>query len=144
MRAWVWIAASTLLLATGLTAQASKSSPEALDGAWWTGPLLAPSAGNLPPGHVLIEPYFYDVVSGPNQNAGSLSYLEYGLTPRFTLGLIPTFGQSVAGPGARRARAQLGDVSLTGQLGLTRYHPGHWFPAMALNLEETLPTGKYD
>lgn len=144
MRSWVWILAGTLLLGAALTAQAPEPGRQRLDAAWWTGPLLAPSAGNLPPGQFLFEPYFYDVVTGPSQYAGSLSYLEYGIKPRFTLGLIPTFGKAVAGPGAAHTRTQIGDVSVTGQVGLTRYHPGRWFPALALNLEETLPTGKYD
>ena len=36
---------------------------QSLSDAWWTGPLVANSAGALPQGHVLIEPYLYDVRS---------------------------------------------------------------------------------
>jgi len=34
---------------------------QSLDDAWWSGPMLAPSAATLPRGHFLVEPYFYDV-----------------------------------------------------------------------------------
>ena len=64
---------------------------EARDDAWWTGPLLAPSAATLPPGHVLIEPYLFDDISnghfdsggerhsGPYEHdLGSLTYMLYG------------------------------------------------------------------
>ena len=48
------------------SAQESQSPPfvprQSLDDAWWTGPMLAPSAATLPRGHFLIEPYLYDVI----------------------------------------------------------------------------------
>ena len=51
---------------------------QSLDDAWWTGPMLAPSANTLPQGHFLIEPYLYDVttqgfynVSGPQRSLGA-------------------------------------------------------------------------
>lgn len=34
---------------------------QSLDNAWWTGPMLAPPANTLPRGHILLEPYLYDV-----------------------------------------------------------------------------------
>ena len=59
----------TFLAMTFLTTQAQqRTSPSAgwrqsLDDAWWTGPMLAPSANTLPQGHFLIEPYLYDVTT---------------------------------------------------------------------------------
>lgn len=75
---------------------------QSLNDAWWTGPMLAPSANTLPRGHVLLEPYLYDVVTQGFYNSsgdrviaphahgfGSLTYMNYGLANRFTVGLIP-------------------------------------------------------
>ena len=54
--------------AAGAEAQQEASPPssvvrQSLDDAWWTGPMLAPSAATLPRGHFLIEPYLYDVIA---------------------------------------------------------------------------------
>ena len=81
--------------ADGATADAAPPPPVAqqtLNDAWWTGPMLTPSAATLPRGHFLIEPYLYDVVSSGSHGFGSLTYLNYGLADRFTIGLIPTAG----------------------------------------------------
>jgi hypothetical protein len=54
---------STLLRAAAASAALLAAAPaaadvprQALDDAWWTGPLLAAGANTLPKGHVLIEP----------------------------------------------------------------------------------------
>src|SRR5438874_12990295 len=78
---------------------------QTMDIAWWTGPMLAPSANTLPRGHFLIEPYVFDVARQgvydsngtkrrvPHANdIGSLTYLLYGLANKFSVGLIPTGG----------------------------------------------------
>jgi hypothetical protein len=62
-----WIATDTRVKdesdrAAGLAGAQEASPPssllrQALDNAWWTGPMLAPSAATLPRGHFLIEPY---------------------------------------------------------------------------------------
>src|SRR5690348_11021258 len=63
----------------GVSAKAQQSAPpvasevrQSLDDAWWTGPMLAPSAATLPRGHFLIEPYLYDVTSPHSNGFGSL------------------------------------------------------------------------
>src|SRR5882762_4819264 len=110
--------AFTLLTLTGVAAGAQQATPpscadhNSLADAWWTGPMLANSAATLPRGHVLIEPYLYDVVgtaqyggdgvrrSVPRSNGfGSLTYIVYGLTDRVGLGLIPTAGFNTASGG---------------------------------------------
>jgi len=72
MRRYVEVAAlmiaRLLVGAAGAEAQQETSPPssvvrQSLDDAWWTGPMLAPSAATLPRGHFLIEPYFYDVIA---------------------------------------------------------------------------------
>lgn len=134
-----------VLMAAALWAAAPlPAQKEAQGDAWWTGPILAPSAGNLPKGHLLFEPYFYDVAATGSRTYGNLSYLLYGLTDRVTVGLMPAFGYMEPTHGLPSRHLQVGDLGVVGQIGLRRYHPGHWFPALALNLQETLPTGRHD
>lgn len=158
----VWFAAA-LGLAAGVAtagAQSAASAPvaqQSLDDAWWTGPMLANSAGTLPRGHLLVEPYLYDVdahaafddrgarhTTPPSHGYGSLTYIIYGLTDRVALGLIPTFGYNVAPHGARSSRVGVGDPSLLLQYGLTKFRTGGITPATAVAIEETFPTAKYD
>jgi hypothetical protein len=139
------------------TADDSATSRESLDEAWWTGPLLAASAATLPKGHVLFEPYIYDVipyarfdsrgVSHPAPHAndfGSQSYLNYGLADRFTVGLIPRFGYDQVATGVSSSGIGMGDLTLQAQYRLTQFQEGHWLPTISLNVSETLPTGAYD
>ncbi len=97
---------------------------ESLTDAWWTGPMLANSAGTLPQGHFLIEPYFYDVTGTNSNSYGSLTYMLYGMTDKFTAGIVPTGGFNTVSGGPSSAGMGLGDVSLLGQYGLTQFHPG--------------------
>ena len=105
-------------LATAATAFAADPTPyrQALDEAWWTGPLLASGASTLPKGRALIEPYLYDAKpygridgegkrhSAPDEdNWGSQTYFLYGVTDTFTAGLIPA--SATGGPAPGRARA---------------------------------------
>jgi hypothetical protein len=130
---------------------------QSLDDAWWTGPLLAPSAGTLPRGHWLFEPYLFDVMtyghfdrngklrpSGAAHEFGNQSYVEYGLVDGFTLGLIPRLGFHESSAGQDSSGLAVGDVTLQGAYGLTRFQQGSWVPATALVVGETFPTGKYD
>src|ERR1700733_11452358 len=88
---------------------------QSLDDAWWTGPMLAPNATTLPRGHLLIEPYLYDVISAHANGLGSLTYINYGLLDRVTVGLIPTGGFNVANSGPSSSSVELGDLTLQGQ-----------------------------
>ena len=166
MRGWRSRAVSgvlALLAATiGLaTAQVLPQDPSAvrqsLQDAWWTGPMLAPSAATLPRGHFLIEPYLYDVIvhghydqngsrqSAPHANGfGSLTYILYGLTNGLTVGLIPTGGYNQVSEGPSSSGVGMGDLTLQGQYHLTKFHEGGQTPTMSVALQETLPTGKYD
>jgi hypothetical protein len=153
---------AVLAMASGPAAAQNNSSPanigrEPLEDAWFTGPMLAPSAATLPRGHILIEPYLFDVtaqgyynrdgarVSAPHSNGfGSLTYMLYGLTNRFTVGLIPIFGYNTASGGPSSSRPALGDISLQAQYRLRQFHERSWLPTISAALQETLPTGKYD
>ena len=68
---------ASLLLSTAVPAFAEDASPrQSLDDAWWTGPIIANSAVTLPQGHVLIEPYLFDVISDDAQSFGSLTFMR--------------------------------------------------------------------
>jgi hypothetical protein len=133
------------------------SARQSLDDAWWTGPLLAPSASTLPRGHFLIEPYVYDLIvyghydeNGVTQEVareqmyGSLMYVLYGITDRFTAGVISRFGLAHVIDGHTGGGAGTGDLSLQGQYRLTLFERGRSVPTISLTFGETLPTGKYD
>ena len=109
---------------------------EPLGDAWWTGPMLAPSAGTLPPGHWLVEPYVYDIKTAHADNYGSRAYVIYGLLNRFSVGVIPILGLN-DGIG-------LGDLTAQAQYRLTQFQPGSWVPTMSIVAQETFPTGTYD
>ena len=148
------VAVTALLLAQAAGYGAERESRE---DAWWTGPLLAPSAASLPQGHALIEPYVFDIVttghidqSGAHhpapadQEIGSLTYLLYGLTDRLTIGMIPRFFYLDPAGAPNSSGVEVGDLTLQAGYGLTRYQEGSYVPALAFVLDETLPTGRYD
>ncbi len=125
-------------------APATGGDRQSPDDAWWTGPLLAPNASTLPRGHFLIEPYLYDVIGAHSNGFGSLTYINYGLVNRFTVGMIPTFGYNKLSDGLSSAGIGLGDVTVQGQFGLRQFHEGSWLPTISATVQETFPTGKYD
>ena len=141
-----WLVALLVLrLGTGAAIAQDAGSPrQSLDDAWWTGPMLANSAETLPTGHMLIEPYFYDVTSKGSDSFGSRAYVLYGLTDRLSVGLIPIIGYNRVSNGPNSAGVGLGDQILQVQYRLTRFHEGSWLPTLAVQLQETLPTGRYD
>jgi len=153
----VWIVFGMALAGLAPCAASAETARQSLDDAWWTGPLLAPTAGTLPVGHILFEPYFYDSIptafvdaaghSHPvprENNFGSQSYLLYGLADRFTVGLIPRFGFKQADDVHGSSSINAGDLSLQAQYQLTQFEEGGWIPTISVNLGETLPVGAYD
>lgn len=135
----------------------SPDTREALGDAWWTGPLLAPSAGTLPRGHVLIEPYVYDVAQYGNYNSsgkltgvthsnsvGNLTYIIYGLANRFSVGLIPTFGINTVSGGPNSTGIHAGDLSALAQYRIALFRPGSWVPTTSISVQQSFPTGVYD
>jgi Putative MetA-pathway of phenol degradation len=140
--------------ATTNTAQADEQSRE---DAWWTGPLLAANAATLPAGHLLFEPYLFDVIttghldtggarhSGPYEHdIGSLSYLLYGLVDRVSIGLIPHFAYNEPAGQPNSSGVGIGDLTLQAAYGLLRFQDGRHTPDLSLVVQETLPTGAYD
>lgn len=150
------IAALVLLIMQSF-APAQESTREALGDAWWTGPLLAPSANTLPRGHMLIEPYLYDVSSQSFYDAqgnktpvphshsiGSLTYINYGLANKFTVGLIPTFGYNQVSNGPSSSGIGIGDLTVQAQYRLHLFQERSWKPTTSVAVQESLPTGRYD
>ena len=125
---------------------------QSLNDAWWTGPLLAPNASTLPRGHLLIEPYLYDVVtqgfydshgakqSTPHANEfGSLTYINYGLADKLTVGLIPVFGYNEVAQGPNSSSIGAGDLTVQAQYRFHLFHEGSWIPTTSIAVQETLP-----
>jgi hypothetical protein len=142
------VPATAAVLACSMPAPAiaaQSSDPEqwrtAMQSARWTGPMLASNAETLPKGHFYTEPYFFDVISGGKHNPGSSGFYQYGLFEGLTVGLQPNFGYGTDGPNRGMS---VGDVKLLSQLRLTHFTPEHRIPTIAIALQETIPTGKYD
>jgi len=149
--------AASIALAAQSAPLPRQSDRESMADAWWTGPLLAPSANTLPQGHMLIEPYVYDVttqgfynstgtrVSAPHANEfGSLTYFNYGLFNKFTVGVIPVFGYNEVSHGPNSSSLEVGDLNVQAQYRLRLFREGSWLPTISVNFQETLPVGKYD
>ncbi|MFT3791428.1 MAG: transporter [Rudaea sp.] len=135
------------LLAGAFADAAAEETPlvrQSLDEAWWTGPMLAASAGTLPQGHFLVEPYLYDAISPHADGFGSLTYINYGLTDRLTVGLIPTFGYNRVSGGLDSSHVGVGDVSVQAQWRVTQFDADSGLPTMSVNVQQTLPAGKFD
>ncbi len=119
-------------------------SRQSLADAWWTGPMLANSAGTLPRGHILVEPYFYDVHSAHSDSFGTRSYVLYGLFNKLTVGFIPITSFNEASGTPSSSRIGMGDLTLVAQYGLTKSHDHSWIPATAINIQQSFPTASYD
>ena len=146
--------AVAVLMVTGLfaaraEAQQETSTPssavrQSLDDAWWTGPILTNSAGTLPRGHFLIEPYLYDVIADHTNGFGSRTYVLYGLADRFTIGSIAIAGFNEVSDGLSSSSVGMGDFTSLAQYRLTQFHAGSWTPTTSFEVQEAFPTGKYD
>jgi hypothetical protein len=122
----------------------SQNERQQLGEAWWTGPMLANNASTLPRGHFLLEPYLYDEISPHTNGFGSLTYIEYGLANRLTIGLIPTFGYNKVSDALSSSGVGLGDVAVLAQYLLTQFHERHKLPTISFMLQQTFRSGKYD
>jgi hypothetical protein len=135
---------ASLLLSAAVPAFATDASPrQSLDDAWWTGPIIANSAATLPQGHTLVEPYLFDVITDDTESFGSLTFMLHGVTDDLTVGLVPVFGYNKA-DGLRSVGPRVSDSSVLVQYRLRAYEAGSWLPAMSLQVQHTLPTGRYD
>ncbi|HZS59785.1 MAG TPA: hypothetical protein VFA43_10985 [Gemmatimonadaceae bacterium] len=140
MTAHAW---SPLLALSVLTARPCVGQ-QSLGDAWWTGSVQAAGAATLPAGHVLFEPYVYDVIGDHSQTFTSRTYLIYGLADRVSVGVIPIFGYDAVSGGPSSAHLGFEDLTAQAQYRLTQFHVGSWVPTTSVLIQETFPTGKYD
>lgn len=139
-----WLGACWLaLIATTASAQDTGAARQSRDDAWWTGPMLANSAETLPRGHVLVEPYVYNVMTDGADNFGSRAYVLYGLTDDLTVGAIPIIGYTAMHGGPNSSGIGAGDQILQAQYRFTRFREGSWLPTIALQWQLAVPTGRY-
>ncbi len=137
-----------LMAMTGLAAGQARADDapgrQSLDDAWWTGPVIANSPNALPPGHIYVESYAYDAHAPDANGFGSSTFLLYGVTPRLTLGVIPVFGYDRLAGGQSSSRIGAGDLTVHAQYQLTHFDAQSGKPAIAVAVEEVLPTARYD
>jgi hypothetical protein len=129
------------LYGTYAMAQKPRQSP---DDAWWTGPLVTYSARSLPEGHLLIEPYLFDVSDRNSDTVHSFTYFLYGLTDKLTVGVAPDFAWSSVKNGQNSSGTHVGDVTLRAQYSILAMDAENGVPDIALAVLQSLPTGKYD
>jgi hypothetical protein len=120
--------------------------------AWYTGPLLAPSAHILPPGYINVQPYlFLTAYYGAYTNSGSfkktttlfnmnpsispiligaLSWLEFSISPQMQYNSLH-----------HKSSFNFGDLPVGVGFGLLKETP--YVPALLFGIQETFPTGKY-
>src|SRR5256714_14740105 len=116
---------------------AAAAAEQSREDAWWTGPMLAPSAATLPQGHLLVEPYLFDVMtdgrfdtkgtwhaSSREHDIGSLGYILFGLTDRLSVGFVPRFGFNEPPGAPNSSGGGGGDLSLQARYGLARFQDG--------------------
>ena len=149
-----------VLVLTSASAMAGDTDPETCalthptNDAWWTGPMLANTAETAPHGHYLLEPYLYDVStqgafsangtrhSAPHTNTyGSLTYIVYGLTDTWGVGVIPTAGYNQMSSGSG---AGMGDWTFQVQHRFSHFRPCRHLPSFSIAAQQALPTAKYD
>jgi len=83
--------------------------------------------------------------STPHVNGfGSLTYINYGLADRFTVGMIPIFGYNEVSNGPSSAGIGVGDLTVQAQYRLHLFGENSRIPTMSVAVQETLPTGRYD
>jgi len=99
---------------------------------------------DAPRGHALIETYVYDVHGGGSDSLGSLTYMLYGVTDDLTLGLKPSFGFNAVKGAPDSSGIGVGDITVQAQYRLTKFDAARGIPALAISIQETLPTGRYD
>ncbi|MEP6830502.1 MAG: transporter [Rhizomicrobium sp.] len=130
------------MTATGeLFAQEARQSQ---DDAWWTGPVVAYSARSLPQGHMLIEPYFFDVSGNRTDSIHSFTYFLYGATDRLTVGFAPDIAFNSVRGAPDSSVVHLGDTTLRAQYMHTGMDMERTIPDLALAVLQNLPTGKYN
>ncbi|HEX7382542.1 MAG TPA: hypothetical protein VF265_10365 [Nevskiaceae bacterium] len=141
--------------------------PMTMNDVGFTGPLEAPNARTVPKGAWILEPYLtYNIDYGKYNHGGSFSstpntnmflsatLIQYGVTNRFNVSLIPTFWAAnisgglppqLGGPSGASNGLRMGDMTLRGQYNLIPFqHVNDLTPITSVAVAEHMPTGSYD
>jgi hypothetical protein len=132
-------------------AEKSFNDAKQMFNAWYTGPLLAPSAHILAPGYVNIQPYLFITANyGKYSNSGkyektttllninpqvptligALDWMEVTISPQVDYNSLH-----------HKSSFNFGDLPIGLGFGLIKETP--YIPALLLSVQETFPTGKY-
>lgn len=120
---------------------------------WFTGPLIAPSGYTVEPGHFAFQPYFdaftYIGKYASNWKVRSLpNFYNVNLRARFKAGIFdwmdaqitPQFLYQQTG---KKLSSGFGDLLFSFNFQLLNYKIEDPWPSLRLNLQTSIPTGKY-
>ncbi len=122
---------------------------------WFTGPLLSPSASNIPQGHLNIEPYVFATYSSSSYdedwkrvedpfsswNINLLAFMQVGMTSWLDFTLIPSWFFTLANGSTS---FNLGDCAAALGFQVYKQKRNGWIPSLRLILTETLPIGRFE
>ena len=128
----------------GERAASAVAGVERPEDAWWTGPLFAASANTLPKGHLLVEPYLFDLRSGSADRLGTSLFVVYGLAQGVAIGFVEPYDLGSLRRGARLSTSGLGDPTTQLQFRLNRPAPYSSAPMVAVLLQQTIPLSRFD
>ena len=129
------------------------SRPEQAPLPWFTGPLLAPSAHIIPPGHWNIEPYIfatttygtYDASWGRERETHFHTCnvqipIQYGPGDPIDLQVTPQFSWNQTRGASEWV---VNDLPFGVDIQLVTDKKGEWWPAVKISLKASAPIGKY-
>lgn len=131
-----------------------KQEPERQE-PWLTGPLITPSARNIPRGELNFEPYLFATASSSaydsnwervaappsNWNLSILAILQAGITNWLDFTIIPSWAFLLAN-GSHSFVLQ--DFYAAFGFQLLKQSENGWYPSIRLVLGETFPIGRFD
>lgn len=120
---------------------------------WYTGPIIAPSASNLKPGHGNMQPYLYVIDNfsiytrhGNHHTAPATVSIEPFLLMQFGLNsfLDVTFGTGMKYSNKKNINAvNYQNISISFGIQLLREKKDSFIPNIRLSLKERFPSGRY-
>ena len=119
---------------------------------WFAGPLLTPSANNVPPGEFVVQPYLFlkNTFAEFNDNRKSVNIKNiWTVNPLilFQMGWLSWLDFTVTAQGVYNTQSNQdsfywGDTSLS--WGIQLMHEEPYRPAIRLSIAESFPTGRYE
>ena len=120
---------------------------------WYTGPLIAPSASNMLPGTVNIQPYVYvtdihSVFDSNHKHQSTPDTITTNITTDFQFGLNSFLDVTINLSGYYNHRKsknvlEYGDTPIAFGFQIIRQEKGTFIPSIRVKLKETFPTGRY-